>query len=171
MRRAALSPSRRGRVDRCDLRRRGAGRGDGSKKGDYFDVLTDLGEVTANATTPFPTEQFIHSAFLYTGDPAKGTGEYWLLVSSSQPGTDSDSIDENKIWRVRLTFPADLSKGTPGSIKAEVLGPPQELKGTPLSTSDGGIYGLAVGREVAPGKRIIYMGDWGGNIITLRPAQ
>lgn len=137
------------------------------KKDAFFPVLTDISEVTANSPHPFPGDHSIHAAFLYAGEPENGTAEYWLLVSSSQPGTDSDDTDENKIWRVRLTFPADLSQ--PGKIKAEVLGPPQELKGTPLHTSPGGVYGMAVGREVAPGLRRLYFADWQGNLCTATP--
>ena len=31
------------------------------------------------------------------------------------------------------------------------------------------LYGLAVGREVAPGKLTLYLADWDGNLFTLRP--
>lgn len=135
----------------------------------YFPVLTNLGEVTKSASIPFPQTPFVHSAFLYGGDPGQGTGEYWLLVSSSMPWEDGDSTGDNQIWRVRLRFPADLATATRGSIQAEVLGPPQELKGTPLHSSDGGVFGMAVGREVAPGLRRLYFADWQGNLYTATP--
>jgi hypothetical protein len=68
---------------------------------------------------------------------------------------------------MELTFPTDLAAGTPGSIKAKILAR-ETLKGTPMATSDGGVHGIAVGREVNGGRRL-YMADWQGNIHTLTP--
>jgi hypothetical protein len=137
------------------------------KSGRFFPVLTDLAEITADSPNGFANGYSLHAAFLYAGEPDTGTAEYWVLGSSTQPGTDGDSTEENKLWRLRLTFPADLA--TAGPLRAEVLGPPQELKGTPLHASDGGVYGMAVGREVAPGLRRLYFADWVGNLYTATP--
>jgi hypothetical protein len=137
------------------------------KDGKFYPLLTDLSEVTANGTNAFASAHSIHAAFLYAGDPDKGEAEYWVLSSSTQPGGDTDDTEENQLWRVRLTFPADLTKA--GPLKAEVLAPPQELKGTPLHASPGGVYGMAVGREVAPGLRRLYFADWAGNLYTATP--
>jgi hypothetical protein len=134
-------------------------------KNDAFPILTNLNNVTANATTPFPQGFTVHGAFRY----AEGDNEYWLLVSSSPPDGDSDDTEMNRIYRLRLTFPADLSKAKPGDIKAEVLGM-EELKGTALGgASAGGMFGMAVGREVAPGLRRLYFADWAGNLCVATP--
>jgi len=132
------------------------------KKNDFFPVLTNMNDVTSNATNAFPAEEaFVHGAAL-VGD------EYWLLVSSSQPDGDNDSTERNTIYRVRLTFPADLTKEARNGIKVEVLGT-AELKGTALNgPSEGGMYGLAVGREVNGGRRL-YFADWQGNLYTCTP--
>jgi hypothetical protein len=134
-------------------------------KNDFFPVLTNLNNVTANSTTPFPADFNPHSSFRY----AEGDNEYWLLVSSSPPDGDNDDTEMNRIYRLRLTFPADLAKAKPGDIKAEVLGM-EELKGTALQgASAGGTFGMAVGREVAPGLRRLYFTDWQGNLSTATP--
>jgi hypothetical protein len=138
------------------------------RDGKFYPVLTELGEVTADNANGFASGYSLHAAALYAGDPDKGEAEYWVLGSSTQPGSDGDVTDENKLWRLRITFPADLTKA--GPLKVEVLGPPQELKGTPLHASDGGVYGMAVGREVAPGLRRLYFADWPGNLYTATPA-
>jgi hypothetical protein len=134
-------------------------------KNDFFPILTNLNEATKNATTPFPADFNPHSSFRY----AEGSDEYWLLVSSSPPDGDNDDTEMNRIYRLRLTFPADLSKAKPGDIKAEVLGM-EELKGTALAGgSPGGMFGMAVGREVAPGLRRLYFADWAGNLCVATP--
>lgn len=132
------------------------------KKNDFFPVNTVLNDVTSSATTPFPAEEaFVHGA-------AKVGDEYWLLVSSSQPDGDNDSTERNSIYRLRLTFPTDLTKEARNGIKAEVLGI-AELKGTALAgASDGGMYGFAVGREVNGGRRL-YFADWQGNLCVATP--
>lgn len=134
-----------------------------TKTDQWYPVLTHLQEVTANATTPFPPEFVVHGAALYSGN------EYWVLASSSQPDGDNDSTEQNQLIRLRLTFPQDLARGTRGSIRIEVLGI-AELKGTALEgASDGGQFGMAVGREVAPGLRRLYFADWQGNLYTATP--
>jgi hypothetical protein len=65
-------------------------------------------------------------------------------------------------------LPADLAKGTPGSIKAEVLGK-ESLLGTPLQAGPGGVYGMAVGREVAPSLRRLYFSTYEGQICVATP--
>jgi hypothetical protein len=89
-----------------------------------------------------------------------------MIVSGDQQGSD-DATDTQFLYRMELTFPADLAKGTPNSIKAKLLAK-ESLKGTPMATSDGAVFGLAIGREVNGGRRL-YMADWQGNIHTLTP--
>lgn len=100
------------------------------------------------------------------------------LNTNPEPGGDGQAPDSprtsNELVRMQITLPADLTKATAGSIKAKVLGISDLLK-TDLGGSNdfgkaNGVYGLAIGREVSPGKRIVYMGDWEGNIVTLAPA-
>jgi hypothetical protein len=133
------------------------------KQNDYFDVLTKLHEVTAN--TPTPISEEVHA----TSVARVAENEYWLVVSTGAPDADNDSTDSNKIYRLRLTFPTDLAKAAPGSIKVEVLGVSEELIGTPLHASPGGVFGIAAGREVAPGLRRLYFADWQGNLCVATP--
>jgi hypothetical protein len=134
----------------------------------FFDVLTNLNKATATsrqplrATTASGTGLFPHSVARIAAN------EYWLLYSAPEPGGDKDERESNRLVRLRLTFPADLSQGKPGSIRAEVLGM-EELLGTPLHSTPGGVFGLTVGREVAPGLHRLYFADWEGNICVATP--
>jgi hypothetical protein len=127
----------------------------------FFPVLTTLHDVTSNAVS---SDVRPHGCFRYAEN------EYWVITSMGDPGGDTDAAESQTIYRLRLTFPADLSKGTKNSIKVEVLGK-QEIIGqaTALYASDGGVYGMAVGREVAPGLRRLYFADWQGNLYTATP--
>jgi hypothetical protein len=137
------------------------------KKNDAFPCLTNITNVTANATNPLPgeTEDGIflepHALARFSAD------EYWFLYSNNLDG-DNDFADSNRLVRMRLTFPADLATAAADSIKAEILGI-EELKGGAVTgASEGGQYGLAIGREVNGGRRI-YLADWAGNLYTLTP--
>jgi hypothetical protein len=126
----------------------------------YFPVLTQLHTATSNAV---PEDAWPTSAI------RNAENEYWLLTSASDPSGDNDSTDSNMLYRLRLTFPADLTKGPAGSIKVEVMDK-VELKGTNLAgASDGGMFGIAAGREIAPGLRRLYFADWQGNLYTATP--
>lgn len=137
------------------------------KKNDAFPVLTNLNTVTASSTRPLPSENENatllepHALARYSAD------EYWFLYSNNLDG-DNDSAETNQLVRMKLTFPADLATAAADSVKAEILGI-ENLKGTAVAgASDGGQYGLAIGREVAGG-RIVYLADWQGNLYTLTP--
>jgi hypothetical protein len=62
-----------------------------------------------------------------------------------------------------------LAKGTPGSIKAAILAREDLTQAKDLFASDGGVFGMAIGREVAPGLRRLYFTDWQGNLYTATP--
>lgn len=132
------------------------------KQDEYFNVLTNLADVTSSSTAPFPEGVHVTGAIRYAEN------EYWILVPTGAPDSDNDDTESDRIYRLRLTFPPDLAKGTPGSVKVDVLGS-QELIGTPLHTTPGGVFGMAVGREVAPGLRRLYFADWGGNLCVATP--
>lgn len=72
------------------------------------------------------------------------------------------------MYRVKLTLPADPSKAKPGDIKAQVLGK-EILLGTPLQSGPGGVFGMAVGREVAPGLRRLYFATNEGMLCVATP--
>jgi hypothetical protein len=140
-----------------------------TKMSSMFPVVTNITEVTASATVQMPAGYRPTSAFHQAGN------EYWILVQDVEagPGLGGAAGTSSRIYRANLTFPADLSKATPGSIKAELLGF-QELHGTPLhgvdaATGEGIVYGMAKGREVAPGLNRLYFGDSEGNIFVATP--
>jgi hypothetical protein len=139
-----------------------------TRKDQFYNAATNLTEVTANATKPFP-EEFTqgYGFFHHSGN------EYWMLCSPEGIGNPTDATTSVKIVRMNLTFPADLAKAEPGSIKVEVLGVSQELKGSvlhaKLADGQGTVYGMTKGREVSPGKFRLYFGDSEGNIITATP--
>jgi hypothetical protein len=133
-----------------------------TKTDKFFPVLTDLSEQTASASIPLPTDLTPHALIHYAAD------EYWLLASSPAPGGNDISLDTNNLYRVKLTLPADPSKAKPGDIKAEVLGK-ENLLGTPLQSGPGGVFGMAVGREVAPGLRRLYFGTNEGMLCVATP--
>jgi hypothetical protein len=134
------------------------------KQDKFFNVKTDLQQVTQDSTVKIEPQDpnTEPNALIRVSD-----NEYWMIVSGDQQG-DDDAAGTQFVYQLNLTFPDDLSKGTPGSIKAKVLAR-ESLIGAPLSTSDGGVFGMAIGREVSPGLRRLYFADWQGNLYTATP--
>jgi hypothetical protein len=134
------------------------------KQDKFFNVKTDLQQVTQASTVKIEPQDpnTEPNAFIRVSDK-----EYWMIVSGDQQG-DDDAAGTQFLYQLELTFPDDLSKGTPGSIKAKVLAR-ESLLGTPMQASDGGVFGMAIGREVAPGLRRLYFADWQGNLYTATP--
>jgi hypothetical protein len=134
------------------------------KQSKFFNVKTDLMQVTQDSTVKIDPQDpnTEPNALIRVSDK-----EYWMIVSGDQQG-DDDATDTQFLYRIELTFPDDLSKGTPGSIKAKVLAR-ESLLGTPMQASPGAVFGMAVGREVAPGLRRLYFADWQGNLYTATP--
>jgi hypothetical protein len=132
----------------------------------FFNAKTDLVEVTTSGGKAIEhSETRVHALARYDED------EYWILSSAGDPGGDNDEAGgEQYITWVRITLPADLGKAEPGSIKAELVGQ-EEIFSKNLHASPGGLFGMAIGREVLPGKRVVYLADWAGNLITLTPIQ
>lgn len=130
-------------------------------KNAFFNVKTDLLQVTGDSTVKIDHDPIEPHGLIRISDT-----EYWMLISSDQQG-NNDNAETNYLYRLELTFPANLATAAPNSIKAKILAR-ETLKGTPMATSEGGVYGIAVGREVNGGRRL-YMGDWQGNIHTLTP--
>jgi hypothetical protein len=135
-------------------------------EGRFFPVKT---EVTQATTTTLkidsPDAARPHALVRLTGD------EYLMIATDPESGANATESDLNSqfLYRLRLTLPADLTKPAPNSIKVEVLGK-EDLPALNLGqSSTHKIWGLTLGREVAPGKPLLYMGDWAGNIITLLP--
>lgn len=140
------------------------------KTGKFHNVKTNLNEVTGSDLLPTDETEMPHSLVHIAGN------EFWFIYTSPDPGGNGAERTRNDLVRVELTFPTDLNAGA-NSIKANVLGS-VDLLATGLAAptvapdeteTNNGIFGLAVGREVSAGKRIIYMTDWNGNILTLRP--
>jgi len=135
-----------------------------TRKDEFFPVSTNFADVV----TDFAVEYRPTSAIHYAGN------EYWVLLHDTEPGPalGGAAVTSTRLSRVRLTFPADLANAQPGSIKVEIL-EAQELKGSPLHGAgpdgEGFVYGIAKGREVAPGLPRLYFGDSEGNIFTATP--
>jgi hypothetical protein len=129
-------------------------------KDQFADVKTDLVEATGGKIDP--ANQIPHAI------ARVAENEYWLLTSELDPGGNADSSGQQNLYHLRITVPTDLSASAPGSVKAEVLGQ-EDLSAKKLGTSEGGIFGMAAGRELAPGKRVVYFTDWNANLITLTP--
>jgi hypothetical protein len=130
----------------------------------FFPVKTSLAKVTESKVED--TGEARPQAFVrVTGD------EYLMLVTDPDTGANAAEGDLNNqsFYRLRITLPADLTKEAPDSIKVEMLSrddvPSLGLGQSPTHK----LSGLAVGREIAPGKPILYMADWAGNLFTLRP--
>jgi hypothetical protein len=100
------------------------------------------------------------------------TGDEYLMIATLPDGgvnANEGDLDSQILYRMRIELPADLTKEAPNSIKVAVLGK-EDLPALSLGQSaTHKIYGVAVGRELAPGRPILYMADWAGNLFTLRP--
>jgi hypothetical protein len=134
-------------------------------KDTFFTVLTDLSEATK------ATGKEIQHVDIAHGLARFGADEYWVLSSVGDPGGNNDEANgEQYLTRLKVTFPADFSQAKAGSIKAELVGQ-EEIFAKGMAGSPGGMLGVAIGREIpaGSGKRVIYMSDWAGNLITLRP--
>jgi hypothetical protein len=134
------------------------------KQDKFLDVKTDLMSVTTDSTIKIdPIDPNTEpNAIIRVSDT-----EYWMIVSGDQQG-DNDSAQGQFLYRMELTFPADLAKGTPNSIKAKVLAREDLSAAKALFASDGGVFGMAIGREVNGGRRL-YFADWQGNLYTATP--
>jgi hypothetical protein len=131
------------------------------KQDKFFNVKTDLVEATKDSVVKLDPPEQEPNALVRITDT-----EYWMIASATQAG-DTDDTEYQYLYRLELTFPPDLAKAAPGSIKAKVLAR-ESLLGTPLHASPGGVFGMAVGREV-PGGRRFYFADWQGNLYTATP--
>jgi hypothetical protein len=132
----------------------------------FFPVKTDLVTATGNKFDPNSDGQIPMSLVHVTGD------EYLMIGTAPDSGINATEGDltSQTLYRLKITLPADLANGKMNSIKAEVLGT-DDLPGLHLGQSPTQkIQSVALGREVAAGKPILYMADWAGNIFTLRPA-
>jgi hypothetical protein len=129
-------------------------------KDTFADAKTDLVEATGGKIDP--PNQIPHAI------ARVAENEYWLLTSELDQGGNLDSAGQQNLYHLRITVPTDLAAATLGSIKAEVLGQ-EDLTSKKLGLSEGGIFGMTVGRELAPGKRVVYMADWLGHVLTLTP--
>src|SRR5262249_18280149 len=100
------------------------------KQNKFFNVKTDLMSVTQDSAVKIATADpnTEPNALIRISDK-----EYWMIVSGDQQG-DDDNAGTEFLYRLELTFPDDLSKGTPGSIKAKVLAR-EDLLATPLHAS------------------------------------
>jgi hypothetical protein len=133
-------------------------------QGKFLNVKTGLKQVTADSTVKLdPQEPNTEPHGLIRVSDT----EYWMLVSGDQQG-NNNYTETNYLYRMQLTFPADMATAGPNSIKVNLLAR-ESLSETPMATSSGGVFGIAVGREVNGGRRL-YMADWQGNIHTLTPA-
>jgi hypothetical protein len=133
------------------------------KQDKWFNVKTDLIEATKDSAVLIDPPEQEPNALARVTDT-----EYWMIGSATQGG-DTDDTEYQYLYRLELTFPADLSTAEPNSIKAKVLAK-ESLHDTPMAqASPGGVFGMAVGREV-PGGRRLYFADWQGNLYTATPA-
>ena len=128
----------------------------------FANVKTDLVEATGGKIDP--ANQIPHAI------ARVGENEYWLLTSELDQGGNLDNAGQQNLYDLRITLPADLANGQPGSIKAEVLGV-EDITAKKLNLSEGGLFGMAVGRELSAGKHVVYFADWVGNLLTLTPVQ
>lgn len=148
-----------------------------TRKDDAFPVLTDVTELTKNATKKFPQDDgqgnnLACPHLVRYGDQ----GEYWFLLDQPEPGGSND--DERTaivLVRAKLAVPADPSKAKPGDLKVTVMDI-QDMKATAgdilFKAGTAGMTGVTVGREVTPGgPRMLYTSDYDGNFYTLTPVQ
>jgi hypothetical protein len=95
--------------------------------------------------------------------------EYLILGVGPEPNGVEANLTNSTLYRFRITLPADLTQEAPDSIKVELLGK-EDLGAMKLGQSPtGALGGLAVGRNNATGKPVLYMTDWALNLFTLQP--
>jgi hypothetical protein len=129
----------------------------------FFPVKTDLNKATGgNSITP--TEQPVCFTHL--------TGDEYLMIATD-PGTGGNAtegdLNSQTLYHFNITLPADLTKSAPDSIKVKLIDK-QDLPSLSLGQSPTHkLQGVAVGRNAASGKPILYMADWAGNLFTLTP--
>jgi hypothetical protein len=75
-----------------------------TSKDSFYTVSTLIPDVTADSAVQMPAEYRPTSAFHHSGN------EYWVLVHDSEPGPTAVAAGSNRLYRIRLTFPEDLSK-------------------------------------------------------------
>ncbi len=167
------------------------GRGEGSgpqlslfdpKTGLFLNALTNLGTATDGQKTPFDIA-------LDPWDIDQISGTDYLLLGS-EPADLNANPTRQGIYRVTLTFPADLTKAALEGIKAEVKGYEEilatdpndpekitkDLVGSQAKVGDAvisGISSLAVGRPVGGdnGPRRLYFRTRDGRLVTANPVQ
>jgi hypothetical protein len=150
-----------------------AGRGEGAgpqlgvldpTKDHFFKVLTNLMTATAGQKTPMEDVDDAQDFKQISGN------EYLLLTA--QPSQKGPKIHE-KLWRLKITLPADLPNGKPESIKVEVVAMQEIINADSsidLFANESGIEGIAIGREVtAGGPRRLYASTTDGLLLTLQP--
>jgi hypothetical protein len=82
------------------------------KKGEFLNVVTNLGTATEGQTTPY-------DIVLDPWDIEQVSGNEYLLLGS-EPADLNANATRQGLYRVVLTFPADLATVAPEGIKAEV---------------------------------------------------
>jgi len=146
--------------------------------GDFLPVLTNVtaGLTQVTDANGDKVDGYIHSLSAEAPDPTKNmaptTNVYWILYSDASPGGASVTTSSNQIQRVQIDIPADPTKAKAGDIKVKTLATEELIKSGLADTSDNdtnAIYGLSIGREISPGKRVVYLSDWSGNLFTLTP--
>jgi hypothetical protein len=128
----------------------------------FFPVKTDL--VTAT-NSKYVSSELPHTFVHLSGD------DYLLIATDPDSGVNATEGDLNSqhLYQLHITLPADLANGKADSIKVDLVGM-EDLPALKLGQSPSAkIYGLAVGRNAASGKPILYMADWAGNLFTLTP--
>ncbi len=128
----------------------------------FFPVKTDLAAATNNK---YNSSEYPHTFVHLSGD------DYLMISTDPDSGVNATEGDLNSqtLYQLHITLPADLANGKADSIKVDVVGT-EDLPALNLGQSPSHkMYGLAVGRNAASGKPILYMADWAGNLFTLTP--
>jgi hypothetical protein len=128
----------------------------------FFPVKTDLAAATNNG---YNSSEYPHTFVHLSGD------DYLMISTDPDSGVNATEGDLNSqtLYQLHITLPADLANGKADSIKVSMVGK-EDLPALNLGQSPSHkMYGLAVGRNAASGKPILYMADWAGNLFTLTP--
>jgi hypothetical protein len=139
-------------------------------KGKFYQVKTNLLTATQASAIQIDPTTDTPVALARIGD----TNEY-LLMTSQDIGSDDDTTTSESLYRLRITLPDNLAgtldKDASNTIKVDVLGR-EDLLAAGLKPSDGGMFGMTVGRATADGKaNTLYFADWHGELYTLEPVQ